>query len=363
VEPHLHPGGGSRAVTIDQGFAKITLASPRRIGMPTASRRQSARRGERADVAITIHDVARRARVSVATVSRALTQPQLVREATRDRVLKAAKALAYHPNRAARSLITGQTGNLGIVVPDLDNPFYPSVVRGVQARAQQAGYALLLGDSGEDPAAEQNLVHTMAKQVDGVILCAPFSSDAQIGELARLSALVLINRQLPDVPAVLMDAAHGMRQVVDHLAALGHRRLAYLGGPRKAWSNHERSRGLRAAARVHAVELLEYGPLEPKFAGGILGTDLALSSGASAIVAFNDLMALGVLSRLAALGIRVPDDLAVVGCDDILYAAMCAPPLTTVAMPMEIAGRMAVDLLLARHAKAAKGAGDMHEGV
>jgi DNA-binding LacI/PurR family transcriptional regulator len=311
-------------------------------------------------VAITIHDVARRARVSVATVSRALTRPQLVRETTRHRVLKAAKALAYHPNRAARSLITGQTGNLGIVVPDLDNPFYPSVVRGVQARAQQAGYALLLGDSGEDPAAEQNLVHTMAKQVDGVILCAPFSSDAQISELARLSALVLINRRLPDVPAVLMDAAHGMRQVIDHLAALGHRRFAYLGGPRSAWSNRERGRGLRAAAREHAIELIEHGPLEPKFAGGIQGTDLALASGATAIIAFNDLMALGVQSRLAALAIRVPDDVSVVGCDDILYAAMCAPPLTTVAMPMELAGRMAVDLLLARHAKPVVDAGIAH---
>ena len=138
----------------------------------------------------------------------------------------------------------GQTGNLGIVVPDLDNPFYPSVVRGVQARAHQAGYALLLGDSGEDPAAEQNLVHTMAKQVDGVILCAPFSSDAQIARARAATALVLVNRRLPEVPAVLMDAAHGMRQVVEHLVGLGHRRFAYLGGPRSAWSNHERSRGL-----------------------------------------------------------------------------------------------------------------------
>ncbi|HXR55594.1 MAG TPA: LacI family DNA-binding transcriptional regulator [Casimicrobiaceae bacterium] len=295
----------------------------------------------------TIHDVARRARVSVATVSRALSTPQLVRESTRERIVKAAKALDYHPNRAARSLITGKTGNLGIVVPDLENPFYPSVVRGVQARAHQAGYALLLADSGEDPAAEQNLVHTMAKQVDGVIVCAPFSTNAQIAQLAQAVPLVLINRRLPDVRAVLMDAAHGMREVIDHLLALGHRRCAYLGGPRSAWSNHERSRGLRTAARAHRVELLEYGPFEPKFEGGIQAADLALAGNASAIVAFNDLMALGVLSRLAARGIRVPDDVSVVGCDDVLYAAMCAPPLTTVAMPTELAGRVAVDLLLA----------------
>jgi LacI family transcriptional regulator len=141
-----------------------------------------------------------------------------------------------------------------------------------------------------------------------------------------------------------------MRKVVVHLAALGHRRCAYLGGPRPAWSNRERTRGLRAAVKLHSVELMELGPFEPKFEGGVQGTDFALETGATAIVAFNDMMALGVLSRLSALGIRVPNDISVVGADDILYAAMCAPPLTTLAMPMEAAGRTAVDLLLAKWA-------------
>src|SRR5947199_8480729 len=128
---------------------------------------------------VTIHGVARRAQVSPSTVSRALSASHLVRGTTRERVLAAAKELGYQPNPAARSLITGRTGNIGIIVPDLDNPFYPSVLRGVQARAHQSGYAVLLADSGEDPAAEQNLVHTMAKQVDGVIVCAPFASHPQ----------------------------------------------------------------------------------------------------------------------------------------------------------------------------------------
>jgi len=128
----------------------------------------------------TIRDVARRARVSVTTVSRALTQPELLRPSTRQRVLKIAKALAYHPNRAARSLITGKTGMIGIVVPDLANPFYPGVLRGVQTRAHESGYAVLLADSDENPAAEENLVHTMSKQVDGVIVCAPFASDPRL---------------------------------------------------------------------------------------------------------------------------------------------------------------------------------------
>jgi DNA-binding LacI/PurR family transcriptional regulator len=309
-------------------------------------------------VTITIRDVARRARVSVATVSRALTEPRLVREQTLTRVLAAARQLAYRPNPAARSLITGKTGNIGIIVPDLDNPFYPSVLRGVQARAHQSGYAVLLADSGEDPAAEQNLVHTMAKQVDGVIVCAPFASDAELAGLARMTALVLVNRRLPGIPAALMDVAHGMRQAIGHLAALGHHRLAFLSGPRQAWSNRERRRGLLAAARSYGMRLVELGPFEPKFEGGIEAADLALNTGATALLAYNDMMALGALRRLVALGIRVPEDISLVGFDDILYAAMCAPPLTTVAMPMEAAGRAAVDLLLRRRGEGPPSADD-----
>jgi LacI family transcriptional regulator len=145
-----------------------------------------------------------------------------------------------------------------------------------------------------------------------------------------------------------MNVANGMRQVVSHLVALGHRRCAYLGGPRNAWSNRERQRGLRGAAKSQAIQLVELGPFEPKFEGGIDGTDLAIEAGVTAIVAYNDLMALGVLSRLHARSIRVPEDISVVGFDDVLYAAMCAPPLTTVSMPMESAGRTAVDILLRR---------------
>lgn len=304
-------------------------------------------------MAITIHDVARRARVSVTTVSRALTDPRLVRKSTLDRVLAAAKQLAYRPNPAARSLITGKTGNIGIVVPDLENPFYTSILRGVQARAHQTGYAVLLADSGEDPAAEASLVDTMTNQVDGVIICSPFATDAQLSRQAEATSLVLVNRAVPGIAAALMDSARGMRQVVVHLAELGHRRCAYLGGPRNAWSNRERRRGLRAAAKLHGMELIELGPFEPKFEGGVEGADVALESGATALVAFNDMMALGVLSRLTARGIPVPREISIVGADDILYAAMCAPPLTTMAMPMELAGRTAVDLLLTKHANEA----------
>jgi len=302
-------------------------------------------------VATTIHDVARRARVSVTTVSRALTEPRLVSKSTLARVLAAAEQLAYRPNPAARSLITGKTGNIGIIVPDLENPFYTSILRGVQTRAHRAGYAVLLADSGEDPVAEAKLVHTMSNQVDGVIICAPFATDAQLAQQAETTSLVLINRALPAISAALMDLGRGMRQVVVYLAGLGHRRCAYLGGPPNAWSNRARLRGLRATVKLHKMELIELGPFEPKFEGGIEAAEVALATRATAIVAFNDMMALGVLSRLTARGVCVPRDISIVGADDILYAAMCAPPLTTLKMPMELAGAEAVDLLLAKLAK------------
>ncbi|WP_235921908.1 LacI family DNA-binding transcriptional regulator [Lentzea tibetensis] len=288
---------------------------------------------------MTIRDVARQARVSVSTVSRALSAPGLVKEATRQRVLEVVRGLGYEPNRAARSLITGRTGNLGIVVPDLENPFYPAVLRGVQSRAHEAGCAVFFCDSRV--AAEDALVRTMAAQVDGVVLCASLLDDDQVAELADTTPMVLLNRTLPGVSSVLMDSASGMAQVVEHLAELGHTDRVYLGGPEQSWSHRRRLVGLADRAR-------RLGPFEPTFDGGVEGARQALSTGATAIIAYNDLMALGVLSHLSTRGIRVPEDISVTGFDNILYAAMCHPPLTTVAMPTEEAGRVAVDLLVDR---------------
>ena len=295
---------------------------------------------------VTIRDVAAAARVSVATVSRALSSPHLVNQVTRERVLAVATELGYRPSPAARSLITGRTGNIGIVVPDLGNPFFTGVLKSVQARAREAGYAVLVGDSDEDPAAEEELVRMMAKQVDGVLLCSPGIKDGLITALAANQPLTLLNRRIRGIGATLMDSAGGMRQIVGHLADLGHERCAYLNGPRNSWSNRERRRGLRAAARQRNVEIVELGPFPPRYDGGVQAADLAVAADVTAIVAYNDVMALGVLARLRDLGIDVPSRLSVTGFDDLVFAAVCAPPLTTVAMPVQQAGRSAVDLLL-----------------
>jgi len=170
-----------------------------------------------------------------------------------------------------------------------------------------------------------------------------------IGDLRRASestTLVLLNRKNPGVPAVLMDSADGIRQAIEHLAALGHRRCAFLSGPKNSWSNKERRRGIRTATRLYGVEVVELGPFAPHFEAGLQAADIALASNVTAIVAFNDLMALCVLNRLNDRKVSVPEQMSVVGFDDISMAAMCTPQLTTIAMPTQQAGRVAVDLLL-----------------
>ncbi|WP_433721070.1 LacI family DNA-binding transcriptional regulator [Actinoplanes sp. CA-051413] len=297
-------------------------------------------------MAVTIKDVARAAGVSPSTVCRALSTPELVRAETRERVQRSAAELDYSPNRAARGLITGRTGNLGLIVPDLGNPFFPGVVKGIQARAREADYAVFLADTDEDPAAEAQLVRTLAKQVDGIVLCSPRMSEQELRGVAALTPVVLLNRRVGRLPAITFDNVDGMRQAVTHLTALGHRRIAYVAGPRASWSNRERVRGLRLAIAAAGAELVEVGPVQPQFDGGVAAADQVLAAGVTAVIAYNDVIALGLLSRLNARGIAVPATISVLGFDDIALSAMVHPSLTTVGLPMKSCGRAGVDLLL-----------------
>lgn len=294
----------------------------------------------------TVHDVAAAAGVSASTVSRALTIPDMVREGTRVRVLDAARQLGYVPNRAARGLITGRTGNLGLILPDLTNPFFPSVVKGVQAFARSSDYAVFIADADEDPAAELGLVKALSKQVDGLILCSPRMSERDLQAALDETRIVLLNRRLGSTPCVTFDNAGGVRQAIGHLVALAHRTIAWVGGPRTSWSNRERTRAVRAATTAAGIQLAAVGNFPPTFEGGVAAADQVVATGASAALAYNDLMALGLLSQLERRKIRVPEQFSVVGFDDIPMSAMASPALTTVSLPKDQAGRSAVELLL-----------------
>jgi LacI family transcriptional regulator len=298
-------------------------------------------------VAVNARDVARVAGVSVSTVSRALAKPDEVAPETLARVLDTARGMGYRPNLTARGLITGHRGAIGLVVPDLENPFFSSVTKGVQNRARAAGYALMIADSDEDPSQEADLVREMSRHVDGIVLCSPRAPDSVIDELARECTIALVNRRCGDLPAVLIDNVDGVRKAMAHLRALGHRTIAYVGGPSTSWSSQERLAAARTVAAEHAdTELIDLGSFKPYVSGGVAAADVLIASGATAVLAYNDLVALGLLDRLRQRGVAVPREISVVGVDNIPMAALSSPALTSVGIPLVNCGRAGVDVLL-----------------
>lgn len=299
---------------------------------------------------VTIHTVAERAGVSPSTVSRALNTPGLVGVETRRRVEEATTALGYRPNRVARGLSTGRSGMVGLVVPDIANPFYPTLVRAAEHAAHARDLGLLLADTDERPDVEEELLHDMSQHVDGIILCSSRMGPRQIAEIDALSRgrpVVSVNRPIAGVSSVVLDSASGMRQALRHLAGLGHRRVAYAMGPERAWANGQRLRGLDAAPPL-GLQVVPIPIVAPRFEGGEAVVDAVLGARVSAVVAYNDLIALGLLAGLRTRGAPVPDAVSVLGFDDIFPARMVSPALTTVAMPSHEAGRRAVELLAAR---------------
>ncbi|HEX8510240.1 MAG TPA: LacI family DNA-binding transcriptional regulator [Propionibacteriaceae bacterium] len=298
-------------------------------------------------MAVTIRDVASAAGVSISTVSRALSAPEQVAEETLLRVQHQARVLGYRPNRAARGLITGHSGNLGLVVPDLENPFFGSICKGVQERARSRGYAVFIADSDEDPRLEAEVVRSLTKQVDGLVLCSSRCTDTELEQLAADCRMVLVNRRSSGILSISFDNGDAVRSVLRHLVALGHRRIAYAAGPVTSWSNRERSGAfLEFDAETADVELVELGSFPPVFSGGVQAADLAIASGATAVLAFNDLVAVGVLDRLRQRGVQVPRDISVTGFDDVPMATLSTPSLTTVSFPRLQMGRACVDILL-----------------
>lgn len=294
---------------------------------------------------VTIRDVARQAGVSIATVSRALNSSDLVAGPTRDRVVAAARMLGYQPNRAARGRRLGPGGLIGVLAPDLANPFFLGLLKGVQTQARGAGRHVLVADSAEDAEAEAALIRLITRQADGLVLLSSRLDPPRLRALTGPCRTVLVNRVLPGFPSVLLDFEDGMRQTAGHLAALGHRRCGYAGGPVESFADLERRRGLAAGAEQGGLRLIYLGAFSPGRLSGARVADLAVAAGVTCVIAFNDLMALGVLGRLRELGVRVPAEMSVTGFDDILPASLGTPGLTTVAAPLTEAGRTAVMLL------------------
>ncbi|WP_327584505.1 LacI family transcriptional regulator [Nonomuraea sp. NBC_00507] len=291
----------------------------------------------------TIKDVARACGVHVSTVSRTFSAPHLVNPATRSKVMAVADDLGYRPNRAARALTTGRTFNMGLIVADISNPFFPPLIKAAQAQARGRDYHVFVADTDEDPRVEEELIRTFTKQVDGVLLCSPRLSNRMIERLAEDVPFVVINRRIKGMPAVLMNVAQGAKLALEHLTGLGHRRIALVSGPIGSWTSNEMQ---GVAAEAPGLDLVFFGPNQPTESGGLAVAADVAACGATAVLAYNDLVALGLIEGLTAMEIGVPDQISVIGFDDILPGRLNRPKLTTVAMPAVAAGRMAVDLLL-----------------
>ncbi|MFC6406369.1 LacI family DNA-binding transcriptional regulator [Planobispora longispora] len=298
-------------------------------------------------MAVTIRDVARASGVHVSTVSRTFSAPHLVNAETRNRVLAVAEGLGYRPNRAARALTTGRTHNLGLIVADIANPFFPPLIKAAQAQARERDYHVFVADTDEDPVLEQELIETLCKQVDGVLLCSPRLSNRVIERLRAQVPFVVVNRRVKGLATVLMDVGQGVRAAVAHLAELGHRQVGLLSGPDGSWTSEEMHVAATAAAAEFGVELTVLRPNEPTERGGLAAAAAVAGSGVTGVLCYNDLVALGLVEGLRERGLRVPEDLSVIGVDDSLPGRLNRPKLTTITMPTAAAGRMAVDLLLA----------------
>jgi DNA-binding LacI/PurR family transcriptional regulator len=297
-------------------------------------------RGQRA----TILDVAARAGVHAATVSRTINVPEKVAPETRRRVEAAVRALGFVPNRAARGLITGRTGNVAVIVPDITNPHFASLVRSVEWSARKGDLQVLLVDTGEHPDEEIRAVRSLSREVDGFIIVSPRRLHRALDALSSTPA-VFVNRPVRGHASILLRTAPAVAEALHHLAALGHTRLAYLGGPSGSWAAGERRTAVRRTSRTSGMEVLELTTAQPTFEATAAVVPQLVESGVSAVLAFNDQMALGIIAGLTNLSISVPDDISVVGFDDVPMAAMVAPPLTTISLPTSDVGAVAVAML------------------
>jgi LacI family transcriptional regulator len=293
----------------------------------------------------TISDVARQAKVSRATVSRAFGQPHLLSREMVAHVRAIAERLGYVPNHTARALSTGKAGNLALLVPDITNPFFASLMRGVQSRALSTQYATFLADSDEDPGLEDILIAKLAAQVDGFILASPRLPRKALLQHAGRRVCVLINRDIPNFARILVDSAKSYEDAVEHLARFGHRAAAYVSGPRLSWSNGQRLKAVLAAGARHGVKIVQFTTERPTFEAGEACAAGLIESGTTAVLAYDDLLAQGIMAGLARHGLSVPEDFSVVGCDGVL-ATRTYPPLTSVAIHCQSAGEQAVELLV-----------------
>jgi LacI family transcriptional regulator, repressor for deo operon, udp, cdd, tsx, nupC, and nupG len=304
----------------------------------------------------TIYEVATRARVSTATVSRVLSQPGVVAPRTRRRVLQAIQQLGYEPNSTAKNLRTLKTGKIIVTVPDISNPFFSLILQGIEASAQREGYSVLVGDTQHDEKREEGYAMMLRrKEADGLIFLGhrlPREAATLIRAMSPKCAPIVNGCEFSptlETPSVHIDNAKAAYEAMDHLYGLGHRRIGIVTGPLVSPLSRDRLDGATSRAKREKAErqcIVVQGDFSIESGVAAAERLLGRAEPPTAIFCFNDEMAMGVIELARQRSFNVPRDLSVVGFDDIRFARHTHPPLTTIAQPMRQIGEGTVRLLL-----------------
>lgn len=291
----------------------------------------------------TIVQIAKTLGVAPSTVSRAFTDSGKLRPETVQRVLDAAAHVGYVPNSYARALIMGRSGMIGLIVPDIANPFFPPIIRYAQLAAEECGLTIFVADTNDDSEREAKLIERLSPQVEGLIIASSRLPDDDLLTLARRQPTVLLNRDVDGVARVLVSATSALVQAISHFLETGHTRIAYVGGPPKSWSNTQRLDCVESVLGSYGIEGIFFQAPAGTYADGLSICSALVASGTTAVIAFDDVIAHGLMSGLRAHGVRVPEDINVLGCDDTL-AITTYPPLSSIALDLGAAGRTAVEV-------------------
>ena len=297
---------------------------------------------------VTLTQVAQAAGVSLATASRAFKAPDMVAPATRNRIVSAARELGYE------GAATSRTRRFGVIVPDATNPVYALTTCAILERARPEGHLMLFACSDESQAREVGYMRSLSQDADGLILCSPRADPGDLLRAAGDTPYVVINGAAAsdEIPRVLLGVESGLTQAIEHLYALGHQHLVYVPGPQASWASKGRTEIVERLAAAWSMKLSIVGPQAASIRGGLAAAAAVVATGATAVIAYNDLVAAGVISGAKRLGYACPRDLSVVGIDDVDFSAILAAGLTTIRTEVAKSGVLALELLLDRMAGA-----------
>lgn len=287
-----------------------------------------------------MREIAEHAGVSKATVSRVINGIPSVKAEIADRVRASIAQLGYVPSQTARSLSLGVSRTIGVLVPDLSNPMFHEILTGLHSAAAASGYRVLIADSFEDEALEASTAVDVRARTDAIVLVSPRMDRVELlNLLPRVQPVAVVNRTTgQNAVVVQVDYSRAIRELVTYLRGLGHEHLVFLSGPAQSRSNNERLRGLEEAQKSDATVRIDVLSCGASFEEGHRSWEAVHATGATGVITYNDVVALGLLGRLSEIGVVVPRDLSVVGIDDIAYARYSSPPLTTMSVDLQRLG-------------------------